>query len=164
MSRAALVLAGLLVLVSSVQGLELKRVAISPFGPSYIESLTLTDSDHDGLGELVYHTGSTRPADPLRWEIIEYRPVNRYVLVQSDTGVWPWPCSLVTGNFYPFSAGDLDQDGKADLAGEIHILDTVNHVGKVFVCTIESSDSASHPNRLNWYALDTNTTGSGFIP
>ncbi|UCG42670.1 MAG: VCBS repeat-containing protein, partial [candidate division WOR-3 bacterium] len=91
---------------------------------------------------------------PPRWGVAEYRPVNCFELVKVDTGVWPTE-SIVTGNFSPYDAGDIDRDGKADLVGEIcYVRDP--YVYKV-LCTIESRSPDSYPDSLNWVIPDSNS-------
>jgi hypothetical protein len=106
--------------------------------------LILGDTDNDGLGEIVYWT-----APPIRWEIVEYRPVNRYVVVQSLLGVDPVPESIVIGNLRVYDVGDIDHDGKSDLVGKV--LYRQGSEGRVALCTVESRDSLSYPDSLNWW-------------
>jgi len=141
--------------------LRMKRVAQIPYGPySNLGSLICADTDHDGHGEIIYRSG--HGADPPRWEILEYRPFNRYELVKSDTGVYPHPPGrIVTGNFCPFDAGDVDNDGKADLVGQVYYKDSSGTRCRA-VCTIESPDSCSFPDTLNWhYTFSQAGTGYG---
>jgi len=134
--------------------IRLARVARIPYGRG-LPDIVLADTDHDGLGEVIYHTGA-----PLRWEILEYRPVNRYELVLSDTGTEWQGESIVSGNFAPWDAGDVDRDGKTDLVGEVWYSDTLYHKA---VCTVESHAGGSHPDTINWYAKDPNS-GSSYSP
>jgi hypothetical protein len=134
---------------------RLARVARVPYGRG-LPGIVLADSDHDSLGEVIYHTGS-----PLRWEILEYRPVNRYELVLSDTGTEWQGESIVSGNFVPWDAGDVDRDGKTDLVGEVFYADSVSY--QKALCTIESRTTSSYPDSLNWYVEDPNSAG-GYHP
>jgi hypothetical protein len=127
--------------------LQLKRVARLPLGsvwPCY--RLVLGDTDRDGLGEIIYWTSR-----PLRWEIVELRPVNRYEVVQSLVGMSPVPESIVIGNFWPYDIGDIDRDGRTDLVGKV--LYRQGSEGRVALCTVESRDSISYPDSLNWWVV-----------
>jgi hypothetical protein len=105
----------------------------------------LYDCDHDGLSELVFRAGVVRPR---RWEVWEYRPVNRYELVFADTGAYPYPPGIATGNLAPFAVGDIDQDGRTDIIGANRELvnDSVYNV----LVVMESPDAHSHPDSLVW--------------
>jgi hypothetical protein len=109
------------------------------------------DSDHDGRQELIFHTGTINPSDPLRWEVWEYRPVNRYELVYADTGAYPRPPGILTGNLLPFDVGDIDQDGLIDMVG-INV-EQSQHPDTVYdlIAVHESPDSFSYPTEMVWY-------------
>jgi len=135
-----------------------RRVAFIQHGPRVpVFPLVCTDSDHDSLGEIAY--GSAIRWLPC-WEILEYRPVNNFVVVKSDTGTYPYPPYPILGNFVPSAAGDLDGDGKAELIGEIPYVDTVLHLYRKVLCVVESPDAGSHPDTVVWSIRDT-TPGSG---
>jgi hypothetical protein len=107
------------------------------------------DTDRDGLRELVVHTGSiVNPGNPPRWEIWEYRPVNRYQLVFADTGAYPYPPGIVSGNLIPFDIGDVDQDGRTDIVGVNweRANDTLYNI----LVVMESPDEYSYPESLVW--------------
>jgi len=105
------------------------------------------DSDHNGLQEIVFCT-ITGISPPTRWEVWEYRPVNRYELVFADTGVYPYPTGIATGNLVPFDVGDIDQDGRTDIVGVNHerANDTLYNV----LVVMESPDEHSLPESLVW--------------
>jgi hypothetical protein len=108
------------------------------------------DSDHDSLPELVIHTGTIQPSNPLRNEVWEHRGWNRFSLAFADTGADPPPPGITTGNSIPFAAGDVDGDGLTDIA----CIGTEEAGGGVFydiVMTLESPDSFSYPCSLSWY-------------
>ncbi len=108
------------------------------------------DSDHDSLQELIFWTGTIYPTDPLRWEVWEYRPVNHFVLAFADTGGYPYPPGITTGNFRPFDVGDIDQDGLTDMLGvNWDFVPTCDSLYNVLV-VMESPDSFSYPESMVW--------------
>jgi len=150
--RHCLCAALLLLPVTIHAELRLKRVAFVPRGANYGDygRVICADTDHDGLYEVIY--GDLNGGGPSRpcWEIMEYRPFNRYEVVKSDTGIYPYPPDTVaTGFFLPCDAGDVDRDGRSDLVGVVPFQDGDSM--RLAVCTIESQDSASYPAMLNWY-------------
>jgi hypothetical protein len=132
--------------------MQLRYNACLPYGPE-TRSFVLTDSDHDGLGEFCY-TAWSDMFHPF-WAIAEYRPVDRYEIVQADTGIYPYPSSLLLGNFVPHDVADLDRDGKTELVGEVFSYDTITPAPRKDVCTVESRDSLSLPDTLTWHYADT---------
>jgi hypothetical protein len=132
--------------------MQLRYNACLPYGPE-TRSFVLTDSDHDGLGEFCYRAWSDM-FHPF-WAIAEYRPVDRYEIVQADTGIYPYPSSLLLGNFVPHDVADLDRDGKTELVGEVFSYDTITPAPRKDVCTVESRDSLSLPDTLTWHYADT---------
>ena len=144
MRRAALILLIPLVVNHAYALVSMKCVALMPFG-HHTERVVLYDTDHDGRGEVIC---SSFAGVRHMWGILEYRPVNRYELVQADTGTqWP-PESLVVGDFDPSDAGDIDRDGKAELLGEVVYPDT--DYMKMAMCVVEAPDSQSYPHSLVW--------------
>jgi hypothetical protein len=146
----------LLVDASQAQGvaLRLKTLARPPYG-RYAQQLLLADTDHDSLGEVIFHSAvGGMPA----WMILEYRPVNHYELVKCDTGLQPIPESLVSGNFVPSDVGDVDSDGKADLVGSV--ICGYGGEQKALLCTIESRSANTCPDSLDWVVLDSEAAGS----
>ncbi|UCG42509.1 MAG: VCBS repeat-containing protein [candidate division WOR-3 bacterium] len=125
----------------------MKRIALVPHGPFLCDGqLVLVDTDHDSLGEFIYRGGR-----PTRLDVVEYRSVNSYVLVQSDTGAYPPPPGgVLLGNFCPFDVGDVDRDGLADLAGQAYYTDSSGAL-RFAICTIESRTPNSYPDTINWY-------------
>jgi hypothetical protein len=92
--------------------LSMKRITFLQsclYNESY-GKLICCDSDHDGLNEVIFATGTIYSSNPLRWEVWEYRPNNRYELVFADTGAYPYPPGITTGNFRPYDVGDIDND------------------------------------------------------
>jgi hypothetical protein len=108
------------------------------------------DTDHNGLKELTFRTGSARPQDPLRWEIWEYRPLNRFELVYADTGCWPPRPGITSGNFHPYDVGDIDRDGLTDLLGTNEDWTQPGSEFYKLLATYESPTHSSYPNSLSW--------------
>jgi hypothetical protein len=131
--------------------LKMRRLAKAPFGPSG-ERIVCCDSDHDSMPELIFNTGSIRDWDPLRIEVWEHQGWNRFKLVYADTGAYPEPLGITTGNAIPFAAGDIDGDGLTDLVCVTWEPDSTDP-DKAYndVITVESPDSFSYPSRLSWY-------------
>ncbi|MBM3314965.1 VCBS repeat-containing protein, partial [candidate division WOR-3 bacterium] len=148
-------------LAGQTDGLRLKCMTTLPFGPSSIGTVVCYDSDRDGEGELIFNSGGWGGYDCLN--ILEYRPYNRYELVQSDTAPLEWPPGVIsTGRFFPFDAGDVDRDGKTDLTGQLYYRDSLGTIRKM-VCVMESPDSSSYPDSMTWsYSFPPPT--SGFHP
>src|SRR5512138_26190 len=82
--------------------LRMRRLAKVPFGPSG-ERIVCCDSDHDSMPEIIFNTGSIREWDPLRIEFWEHQGWNRFKLVYADTGAYPEPVGITTGNAIPFA-------------------------------------------------------------
>jgi len=143
--------------VFSILGLapspSFRRVARIDAGPpcgSY-GFLVCNDSDHDGFPEVIFSTGSTNPSDLVRIEFWEHQGWNRFKLVYADTGAYPEPQGITTGNAVPYAAGDIDGDGRTDIVCtnyECYFPDSAFNI----VMTLESPDSHSYPSRLSWYA------------
>ncbi len=126
----------------------LTRIAALPLAASNItDMLLLCDTDHDGLGEVIHNPNHN-------FQIAEYRPVNRYALVVSDTSPIPMPESIVVGYFRPCDVGDVDRDGLTDLVGQA-VYDTGGGYA-VAPCTFESRDSVSYPVTLVWWTRTPN--------
>jgi hypothetical protein len=130
----------------------MKRIAFleGPYGTTD-GNVICCDSDHDGLNELIFHTGRrTVPSDPKRWEVLEYRSNNQYELVFVDTGVnSPYPPGVTTGNFRPYDVGDIDSDNFIDLNG--HNLDVTPDSEYNIVAMQESPNYQCYPQVLSWY-------------
>jgi hypothetical protein len=131
---------------------SIRRVAQITSGPDAGIGVACCDSDHDSLPELLFHTGTIHPSDPLRIEFWEHQGWNRFCLVFADTGEYPEPPGITTGNAVPFAAGDIDDDGLTDIVC-ITIEPDSSDPDKFYddVITIESPDSFSYPSRLSWY-------------
>jgi FG-GAP-like repeat len=154
-------------LILSGQTLRMKRVCFLQAG-QYLETDGKTlcwDTDHNGLNELIFATGTIYPSNPLRWEILEYRPMNHYERVYADTGAFPYPPGITTGNFRPNDVGDIDQDSFTDLLGpnfdQPQNPDTIYDV----VTTQENPNYSSYPETLSWwYRYSNNFQGDGSVP
>ncbi len=134
---------------------RIAQVASGPYCGGY-GRVVCCDSDHDGLPEFLFLTGTlTRSWDPIRIEVWEQsRPSgNEFQLVYADTGVLnECPVGIPTGNVIPFAAGDVDGDGLTDIVGVTAQLDTTGPDSVFLVLvTIESPDSFSYPCSLTWY-------------
>jgi len=90
MRQLSLVLA---VWVAGLSAASMRRIAQIRSGPygSPDGRVVCCDSDHDSMPELIFHTGTIRPADPLRLEVWEHMGWNRFSLVYADTGAYPEP-------------------------------------------------------------------------
>ncbi len=129
----------------------MKRVYFLRSG-QYTESAGMPvcfDTDHNGLNEVIFRTGTIYPSDPLRWEVWECRPFNRYELVFADTGAYPYPPKITTGNFRPYDVGDIDRDSLTDLVGPNNdqTQDSMYNV----VTTQESPNYSFYPESLSWW-------------
>jgi hypothetical protein len=129
--------------------LRMKRICFLQAG-QYLGSDGKTiccDSDHNGLNELIFATlFSTYVTE---WMVWEYRPFNRYELVFADTGTFPLPPGITTGNFRPYDVGDIDQDSFTDLVGPNNdqTQDSMYNV----VTTQESPNYYFYPESLSWW-------------
>jgi len=134
--------------VGGAAELAMKREAVLPLVPGNLRDfLLLTDTDHDGLGEVIHNPNH-------HFQIAEYRPVNRYELVLSDTGHYPWPDSIVQGNFLPYDVGDVDRDGLPDILGQGPYRSASGD--SAALCIFESRDSCSYPDSLVWWTATPN--------
>ena len=136
--------------VSSLQGqLRMKRICFLQSGP-YVESdgkIICCDCNHNGSNELIFAT--TFSTYVMQWMVWEYRPFNRYELVFADTGAFPLPPGITTGNFRPNDVGDIDQDSLTDLVGPNW--DRANDSTFNVVTTQESPNYSSYPKSLSWW-------------
>jgi len=129
--------------------LSMRRVLRLPSGPLF-QAYGLVvgcDSDHDSLPEFLFQT-----SDPSAWrvEIWEHQGWNHFKLVYADTGAYPEPQGITTGNAVPYAAGDIDGDGRTDIVCtnyECYYPDSAFNIEM----TLESPDSHSYPSRLSWY-------------
>jgi hypothetical protein len=133
---------------------NVRRVAQIPSGPDAGAHgrVVCCDSDHDSLPEMMFLTGTIQPDNPYRLEVWEHQGWNRFSLVHADTGAYPPPPGITTGNAIPFAAGDIDDDGLTDIVCITVEPDSTNP--DIFyrdVITIESSDSFSYPCSLSWH-------------
>ena len=148
--RLIIALAGLVTFCTAT---SMRRIAQIPSGPQAGSvPIICCDSDHDSMPELIFHTGTIHPSNPLRNEVWEHRGWNRFSLVYADTGSDPPPPGITTGNAIPFAAGDIDGDGLTDI-----VCITIGHEfvesGTAYdvLMTLESPDSFSYPCSLSWY-------------
>lgn len=148
MRQLVLLLAGW---ASVLTATSMRRVAQIPSGPDAGIGVVCCDSDHDSLPEFLFHTGTIQPSDPLRIEAWEHRGWNRFSLVFADTGEYPEPPGITTGNAIPFAAGDIDGDGLTDIVC-ITVEPDSTYPDTVYddVITIESPDSFGYPCSLSW--------------
>jgi hypothetical protein len=132
--------------------IQMKRVCFLQSG-LYHEAdgkVICCDSDHDGLNEIIFYTGTIYPSNPLRWEVWECRPMNHYELVFADTGTYPLPPGITTGNFLPYDVGDIDGDSLTDLVGS-NIDKVINQdIEYNVVTTQESPNYSYYPESLSW--------------
>ena len=140
--------------VAVLNAMNMRRVAQISSGPYLVSGgrICCCDSDHDSLPELIFHAGTTQPSNPLRNEVWEHQDWNRFSLVFADTGEYPEPPGITTGNAIPFAAGDIDGDGLTDIVC-ITVEPDSSDPDKFYddVITIESPDSFSYPCSLTWY-------------
>jgi hypothetical protein len=104
------------------------------------------------MPELVFSTGMAHPSELQRLEVWERQGWNRFSLVYVDTGAYPPPPGITTGNAMPFAAGDIDADGLTDIVCITIEPDSINP--DTFYCivmTLESPDSFSYPCSLSWH-------------
>jgi len=90
------------------------------------------------------------PSDPVRIEVWEHQGWNRFSLAFADTGEYPEPPGITTGNAFPFAAGDIDGDGLTDIVC-MSIDKRDSGLFYDIVMTLESPDSFSYPCSLSWY-------------
>jgi len=140
-----------LFLISFGQSLRMKRIVLLPSGADIPSTYVIcADTDKDSLNEVIF---STMFASYITiWKIYEHRPMNRYELVYADTGAYPFPPGITTGNFMPWDVGDIDQDGLTDLLGP-NIDNPQNPDTNWYnvVTTQESPDYSSYPESLSWW-------------
>ena len=80
----------------------------------YAEPVTKRDAKKQLLS--IFLPAPSHPSDPRRIEVWEHQGWNRFKLVYADTGAYPEPSGITTGNAMPYCAGDVDGDGRTDLA------------------------------------------------
>ena len=133
-----------LIVTATTTELALKRVAYLPLvrGNPY-DRLLLYDTDHDGLGEVIHNPNR-------RFQMAEYRPVNRYEFVLCESCRSPWPESIRLGMFRPTDVGDVDRDGLTDFVGQAYY-DSGGGYTTSALCTFESRDSFSYPDSVVWW-------------
>ncbi len=142
----------ILPLTLSGQILRMKRVAFLPAGSMAAGIYPIgVDSDHNGLNEIIFHIS-------YRWEIWEHRPINQYQLVYADTGAYPYPPGIETGNFEPKDVGDIDQDGLTDLLGMN--VENANDTLYYLATTQESPTYFAYPESLSWWYRTSNLSYS----
>ncbi len=132
---------------------SMRRVAQVPTGPDAAAygKVVCCDGNHDSLPEMVFLTGSIHPDDPYRREVWEHHGWNWFSLVFADTGEYPEPPGITTGNAIPFAAGDIDNDGLTDVVCINLEFTPARDTAYDIVMTLESPDSSSYPCSLSWY-------------
>jgi len=135
--------------------LMMKRICFLQSGPDdELTNLICYDSNHNGLNELIFEKVLWTYVSA--WIVWEYRPFNRYELVFADTGAYPYPPGIETGNFLPYDVGDIDQDSLTDLLGpnveKLLNPDSIYYV----VTTQESPNYSSYPESLSWWYRTSN--------
>jgi hypothetical protein len=138
----------LAVLVAEAQvSLSLRGNQLLAEGTLY--AYVFADLDADQRPEVIFSTGTIFPTNPLRWVVWEYEPVNRLRLVYADTGVYPFPRGMVTGNANICAGGYLDNDSLFDLVGELYEqLGRDTHYSRVVV--FEQTRNADNLFELVW--------------
>jgi len=148
--RRTLSILSLLSAVLSAQ-LQFTRIACLPTGILVDGRPVCYDTDHNGVKEIIYATGNGTPQDQLRWQIWEYRPLNRFELVYADTGCYyPHRPGITSGNFRPYDAGDIDRDGLTDLFGQNEFWTETGDTFYNLLVSLESSTGTSYPKSLSW--------------
>ncbi|MBM3323463.1 VCBS repeat-containing protein, partial [candidate division WOR-3 bacterium] len=134
-------------LFSQYDSLRLKRIGVTPTGTAAFGCMV--DSDRDGRLEYIFQFGFDPVIRNYMLQALECRPVNRYELVRSDTGVYLPLNHVVVGNVWPTAAGDIDRDGKTDIVGNAYYRNSTGT--KTAICVIESRDSWSYPDTVVWW-------------
>ena len=131
---------------------NMRRVAQIPSGPDAGVGVVCCDSDHDSLPEFIFHRYYTTLAGNQGNEYWEHQGWNRFSLVHADTGAYPPPPGITTGNAIPFAAGDIDGDGLTDIVCiTVGFDSTKSGTAYDVLMTLESPDSFSYPCSLSWY-------------
>jgi len=157
MSRTAFILSVAFFLAYAQPTYRIRQTGDVPSGLTGIGDLVSGDTDHDSLPDYSFwrhlDTGTT-----YLWQIWEYRPVNWYVLVQSETCTghpYVGP-GMHKGLFIPADIGDGDADGLSEILGVNTLVfgDTAHggHIDSIwqYLCIYESPASDSHPDSLVW--------------
>jgi len=82
---------------ANVEDEKAREIPIWPSG----QRIVCTDSNHDSLPELIFSTGTYYSSDPWRIEFWQHQGWNRFKLVYADTGAYPEPSGITTGNAVP---------------------------------------------------------------
>ncbi len=128
----------------SYQALTMKCLAAIPHGRS-AGTILSGDSDHDSLGELIFHDGLAN-----RWDDLECSPRNCYETALVDTGPpFPFPPGPQSGSLGPWDIGDIDGDSLTDLLG--YVYDGSFGPWHWDLITEESSTYHSYPDTVSWY-------------
>jgi hypothetical protein len=137
-----------LILIAVAQAIRMKRICFLTTGPfDELCYLICYDTDHDGSNELIFSRIVATYISA--WMIWEYQPLNNYELVFADTGAYPFPPGITTGNFRPYDVSDIDQDSLTDLVGTNYerVSDTLYYI----VTTQENPTYYSYPDSLSWW-------------
>jgi hypothetical protein len=124
-----------------------KCIVNMPYGIYDGPYIVCGDTDHDSLNELIFIQLVQQYV--YAWQVWEYRPMNQYELVFADTGAFPPPPGITTGNFEPEDIGDIDSDSLTDLVGPNR--ERANDSTFNIVTTHESPNYLSYPENLSWW-------------
>jgi hypothetical protein len=139
--------------------LMMKRICNLPTGPhDELTHLICWDTDRNGLNEIIFERIIATYISA--WMVMEYRPMNHYELVFADTGAYPYPPGITTGNFRPYDVGDIDRDSLTDLVGP-NIEQALNDSIYYIITTQESPNYSYYPSFLSWW-FRTSNSGYGY--
>jgi len=147
MKKLSVVLS-LLFVISLLSGqYRFKCIVNMPYGINDGPYIACCDTDHDSLNELIFIQMVQQYV--YAWQVREHAPMNQYQLVYADTGAFPPPPGITTGNFQPNDVGDIDRDGLTDLVGPNR--ERANDSTSNVVTTQESPNYSSYPENLSWW-------------
>ncbi len=134
---------------------SIKQVAEIESGMVGFGSAVCGDTDHDSLPEIAFWQRS-----PRRWQTWEYRHLNQYELIKSETCLGdPYPPpGMSKGTFFPCDIGDIDNDGLVEILGvnsewfysETGCLHCLYDSVREHLCVYESPQPDLHPDTLVW--------------
>lgn len=133
----------ILPLILSAQILRMKRIVYLPSGLRGADILC-ADTDHNGSNELILTVVNC-------WKIWKHRPINQYQLVYANTGAFPYPPGIETGNFEPSDVGDIGRDSLTDLVA-LNVEQSQNpNIFYNVISTQESPNYSYYPQSLTWW-------------